>query len=51
MVRIFALLHQFRIIVFIFKLVRLHGVSSFQNKHMSGNLWLSMQKYNDIIFK
>ena len=37
-VHIFAILPHFRITVFIFKLVRLHSVLSFQNKHMSGNL-------------
>ena len=39
-VHIFAILPQFRITVFISKLVQLHGVLSFKNKHMSGNLWL-----------
>ena len=43
-VHIFAILPHFRITVFISKLVRLHGVLSFQNKHMSGNLWLLMRK-------
>ena len=37
--------------VFISKLLLLHGVLSFQNKHMSGNLWLSMRTCSDIIFK
>ena len=47
----FAILPHFRIAVFISKLVRPHGVLSFQNKHMSGNLWLLMRKCSDIIFK
>ena len=46
-----ALLLQFRITIFISKLVQLHGVLSFQNKHMSGNLWLLMRKCSDVIFK
>ena len=50
-VHIFVILPHFRITVFISKLVRLHGVLSFQNKHMSGNLWLLMRKCSDIIFK
>ena len=51
-VHIFALLPQFRIsAVFISKVVRLHGVLPFQNKHMSGNLRLLMRKCSDIIFK
>ena len=50
-VDVFAILSHFRVTVFISKLVRLHGVLSFQNKHMSGNLWLLMRKCNDIIFK
>ena len=50
-VHILAVLPHFRITVFISKLVRLHGVLSFQNKHMSGNLWLLMRKCSDIIFK
>ena len=50
-VHIFAIIPHFRITVFIYKLVRLHGVLSLQNKHMSGNLWLLMRKCSDIIFK
>ena len=50
-VHIFAILPQFRITAFISILVQLHGVFSFQNKHMSGNLWLLMRKCSDIIFK
>ena len=46
-VHIFAILPHFRITVFISKLVRLHGVLSFQNKHRSGNLWLLMRKCSD----
>ena len=34
MVHIFTLLPQFRMTVFIFKFVRLHGTLSFQNKHI-----------------
>ena len=48
---IFAVLPYFRITVFTSKLVRLYGVLSFQNKHMSGNVWLLMRKCSDIIFK
>ena len=50
-VQIFDILPHFPITVFISKLVRLHGVLSFQNKYMSGNLWLLMRKCSDIIFK
>ena len=50
-VHIFAVLPHFRITVFISKLMRLHGVLSFQNKHMSDNVWLLMRKCSDIIFK
>ena len=49
-VHIFALLPQFPITIFTAKLVRLHGVVSFQNGDMSCNLWLLMRKCNDIIF-
>ena len=48
---ILAILPHFRITVFISKLVRLHGLLSFQNKHMSGNLRLLMRKCSDIILK
>ena len=50
-VHIFAILPNFRITAFIYKLVRLHGVLSFKNKHVSGNLWLLTRKCGDIIFK
>ena len=50
-IHIFDILPQIRTTVFISKLMRLHGMLSFQNKHMSGNLWLFMRKCSDIIFK
>ena len=50
-VHIFAILPRFRITALITKLVRLHGLLSFQNKHMSGNLWLLIRKCSDIILK
>ena len=48
-VHIFALLPQFCITIFISKLVRLYGLLSFKNKHMSGNLWLLMQKCSNVV--